>query len=305
MRDVARASPPSAPARRRGGARRRRAIRRSGCGSSGNWCIGGSGAKTTWRTPAPGRAASRRARARCAARARIGTWSMTSLTPVTTTATSAGRRRRSRAAARALRGGQAGARAQRATRSRAGALRRQRAAPGGRRTASSWCATPTPAADESPAISRRSARPVAAPSVPVARARRPRAARGARRARASACATSSGASASLSASDSAGWQPARVGSELREVGLALLEEGLNASFASGLCSRAREELAFDARSSRSTRLARGAAHQPLGLAHGARRQRVEALGDAARVAAPPRPPAAPRWRCRTRPPPRR
>ena len=56
-------------------------IQRSGCGSSGNWCIGGNGANTTWRPPR-GRAASRRAPRAAAPRACDGTWSITSLTPM-------------------------------------------------------------------------------------------------------------------------------------------------------------------------------------------------------------------------------
>ena len=64
-------------------------IQRSGCGNSGNWCTGGSGANTTWRTPAWASSQSASAARCCTARC-DGTWSMTSLTPSTTTATSAG-----------------------------------------------------------------------------------------------------------------------------------------------------------------------------------------------------------------------
>ena len=78
------------------------------------------------RQPA-GRAASRRARRGARSARRVGTWSITSLTPVMTTATSAARRRRRRSSSMHGARRQAGAGAARPTRSAARSMRCQRA----------------------------------------------------------------------------------------------------------------------------------------------------------------------------------
>jgi hypothetical protein len=73
-----------------------------------------------------------------------------------------------------------------------------------------------------------------------------------------------------------------MASELREVGLALLEEGLEGFHRLRALQAAAEHLAFGADGGQR-QLALRCPQQLLGLAHGARRQRVEALGHAACV----------------------
>ena len=176
------------------------ATQRSGCGRPGKSCTGGSGAKATWRTPRALRSqlasASRAATARCE-----GTCSTTSLTPVTMTAISAtslsatcSACSRSKACVRAVVRPERATSCQR-TRRRVSAAR---CSARGGASASRCSATPTPAAEESPAI--RSVRSSPSPTTPV---RAPSASgRRGRRARVrKACATSSGLSSSLAVSD--------------------------------------------------------------------------------------------------------
>ena len=174
---------------------------RKGCGGPGNWCTGGSGANTTCATPNALRSqlakASRVATARCEA-----TWSMTSFTPVTTTAMSkCGRpwrcccwsRRRVWAVVRP---------------DCATSRQLTRAAQPCATSGTNWPAsaslcvtTPTPAADESPATSKRNSGPV--PTTPRL-APGGSGSLGSRRRVRSACTSNNGMSASLAASDIAG-----------------------------------------------------------------------------------------------------
>ncbi len=94
---------------------------------------------------------------------------------------------------------------------------------------------------------------------------------------------SSGASATLTASAGSGWPARAAPSEAREVGLALLEEGTERFLRLRALQSRAEGLPLDLDRLEHGRRA-GAPHQPLGLAHRARRQGVEALGDAAGVA---------------------
>ena len=293
------ASPPSAPARRRGDARRRPsrgAAARAGAGSGAS--AAAARRRRGARRPRPSSQSASAARSRTARR--VGTWSMTSLTPVMTTATSAANGAALDAAGR------------------------------GRRASSGRCARARPSAIGRPVARCSGAHEVAddAPA-PGARRRRRRPTNRRRRAGAAAArrqrrATPSRAPCGLGQHRRAAPRRDRLRDEqrrerelererrqrmagaharqnLREVGLALLEEGTERFLRLGALQARAEDLALDARSSRAARSRAVAAQQPLGLAHRARRQGVEALGDAARVRAPPRPPAAPRWRCRTRP----
>src|SRR5438105_6727777 len=243
-------------------------IQRSGCGSSGNWCIGGSGANTTWRTCACSSSqtasAARRRTARC-----DGTWSTTSLTPSTTTAKSAsaiGSLCTNASAWALLMPLLASSRQCTLTFACAASVRAKWPA-----SAMSCVGTPTPAADESPTIRTRQGGP--SPTMP-SRAPAASGSTGARRRVATACATSSGERISLAA---------RLTSrELREVRLALLEERAEGFLGLGTLQPLREHTAFGRDRLEDLRLG-VAAQQLLGLAHGARRQRVESLGNAARV----------------------
>src|SRR5438876_5694228 len=135
-------------------------------------------------------------------------------------------------------------------------------------SASCCVITPTPAPDESPTISSRNSAPL-----PTTPRRGPLASgsSGARRRVRTACATRTGASASFSASDMSSGSR-----ELGEVGLALLEERAERF----LRLRARQALGKH-RPFGGDRLEHlrgtGATHQLLRLAHGPRRQCVEAL----------------------------
>jgi hypothetical protein len=139
-----------------------------------------------------------------------------------------------------------------ATRALRSGLRQRRAA-SCCASASRWWSTPTPAADESPATSRRSTGPW-----PTRPWRGPAGLGQARQARArdTACATSSGLRASLR---SATW------SELREVGLALLEEGLEGFHRLG-AAQALANSAPSVRMVASICSRCGRAHQLLGAA---------------------------------------
>ena len=160
------ASPPSAPAPRRGAARRRPSR-----GAAARAAAESGAPAAAARTPrAPRRPSASSQSASCGAllhRAARGTSSMTSLTPVSTTATSAGggacgAQQREAPAAWSGRSARAAPSAPAAPMCRCSARLRWPA------SAWSWWATPTPAADESPAISSRSA-PSPCPTRPCAR----------------------------------------------------------------------------------------------------------------------------------------
>ena len=183
------------------------AIQRSGCGRPGKSCTGGSGAKATWRTPRALRSqlasASRAATARCEE-----ICSTTSLTPVTMTASSANSPKSASAAAARSACARSKAcvcavvRPERATSCQhtRRPLNAARCSASGGASASHCSATPTPAAEESPAIKSvsdgpRPTSPLRAPSASGRRGKRARVRK--------ACATSSGLSSSLAVSDMA------------------------------------------------------------------------------------------------------